>query len=321
MNIVLAGEESSGLQMLAQLARSPHRLVAVLAAPCKQRLALPSVWNFAQKNGFATWPANWLRDPALADRFRTEQVDLFLNVHSLYIVHPAVLAAARIGAFNLHPGPLPRYAGLNAPSWAIYKGEKEHGVTVHKMDAGIDTGPIVYQAFFPITENDTALSVSMKASHKGIRLMLKLLKMAALGAEQIPMLLQDLSQRQYYGREVPHDGWLGWEREAVEIVNFVRACDYAPFRSPWGHLKVRLNGWQGEILKASRTGVLCPHVPPGTVGECEGTGVRVACLDEWISVRYLKIGEEYLKASQVLRSGDCFPTKSHDSSERQYCAC
>ena len=57
-----------------------------------------------------------------------------------------VLEAPRIGSFNLHPGPLPEYAGLNAPSWAIYHGEQEHRVTLHWLDAGIDTGPIAYGA-------------------------------------------------------------------------------------------------------------------------------------------------------------------------------
>jgi len=60
-------------------------------------------------------------------------------------VPEAVLGVPARGAWNLHPGPLPRYAGLNAPSWAIYRGEQRHGVTVHRMDRGIDTGDIAYQ--------------------------------------------------------------------------------------------------------------------------------------------------------------------------------
>ena len=67
-----------------------------------------------------------------------------MNVHSLFLIHPWS-SAPTIGSFNLHPGPLPEYAGLNVPSWAIYEGEKRsHGVTVHWMDEGVDTGPIAW---------------------------------------------------------------------------------------------------------------------------------------------------------------------------------
>ena len=62
---------------------------------------------------------------------------------------------------NLHPGPLPQYAGLNVPSWAIYNGEVTHGVSLHRMDSGIDTGPIAYQASVLIGPRDTGLSLSV----------------------------------------------------------------------------------------------------------------------------------------------------------------
>src|SRR5580692_7331177 len=73
-------------------------------------------------------PVERVKDPELAESLRSAQVDLLLNVHSLYIIHQGVLAVPRLGAYNLHPAPLPRYAGLNSVSWAIYHGEKEHGV-------------------------------------------------------------------------------------------------------------------------------------------------------------------------------------------------
>ena len=90
-----------------------------------------------------------VKDPALAESLRSEPVDLLLNVHSLYIVHQNVLAVPRSGAYNLHPAPLPRYAGLNSVSWAIYRGEKEHGVTFTKWKPGIDTGATCSRKYFP----------------------------------------------------------------------------------------------------------------------------------------------------------------------------
>src|SRR5262249_60324325 len=111
------------------------------------------------KLGCRTWPAESVKDPAFAEVIRAEEVDLLLNVHSLFVIKPEIVAAPRYGSFNLHPGPLPRYAGLNAPSWAIYRGERAHGVTLHRMLAGIDTTTIAHPRLFGIEETDTGFSV------------------------------------------------------------------------------------------------------------------------------------------------------------------
>src|SRR5260370_11254172 len=175
MNVLLIGEESAGIQMLREVERSGHRVTAVMASPT--RIAAPgaSLWDAALKRGLPTWPAHLVREPALAEKIRGKEVEIILNVHSLYIIHRAVLGAPRIGAFNLHPGPLPRYAGLNTVSWAIYRGERSHGVTVHWIVPEIDAGPIAYQSLFPIDESDTALSVSARCVREGLPLMMRLL--------------------------------------------------------------------------------------------------------------------------------------------------
>jgi len=241
----------------------------------------------------------------LADRIRSEQVEIILNVHSLHIIHEEVLAAARWGAYNLHPSPLPRYAGLNAISWAIYRGEKTHGVTVHKMEPGIDTGPIVFQAVFPIEDHDTALSVSFKCMQHGLRLMHKLLEVAATDPREIHLVPQDLSKREYFGAEIPEGGKLLWSSTAERIVNLVRACDYFPFQSPWQYPRIRLNCKELALVKASRTG-FSTTCPSGTIGSRTDSGVMVAAADEWILAKKLRVGTEYSDALGILKTGDRF---------------
>jgi methionyl-tRNA formyltransferase len=301
MNIVLAAEESAGLQMLRNLAASKHHVVGVFAAPPKDGSAA-SVWNVATNLGLETRPAKQLKDAALSQWLRSEQVDIFLNIHSLYLVHPEVLAAPRLGAFNLHPGPLPRYAGLNAVSWAIFRGEQEHAVTVHRMDPEIDAGPIVFQTRFPIDAGDTALSLSFKCVREGVALMQRLLELADRG-EDLPLAPQDLAAREYFGREVPEQGQLSWSWPAYKVVNFVRACDYFPFTSPWGHPRTRRGAQEFALVKASRTGQAC-GVSPGTVGDSTASGVQVACQDEWVLASKLQVSGTYLPAAGFLRPGD-----------------
>jgi methionyl-tRNA formyltransferase len=304
MNIVLAAEEVAGLQVLKALARSPHRLLGVLTSETP-RTESASLWNVAQDMGYQTWPAKQVKDPELAESLRSAQVDLLLNVHSLYIIHQDVLAVPRLGAYNLHPAPLPRYAGLNSVSWALYHGEKEHGVTIHKMEAGIDTGDIVFQEVFPITDEDTGLTLSFKCTQTGVALMLKLLDTISSGLDSLQFQPQDLTRRTYCAAKPPNGGRISWQEPAENIVNLIRACDYFPFRSPWGHATAWLGTSDIGVIKASRTGMHCDRAP-GTVGQVSGSGAFVASADEWVLVKKLKKGDSYLAAADVLASGTRF---------------
>jgi methionyl-tRNA formyltransferase len=303
MNVVLVGGESAGLEMLRRLRSSPHRLIAIIAEPSPPGFAGVSVWNVAQHLGCETWPAELVKSAGLAEQLRSRNVDILLNVYSLYRIHEVVLAAPRLGAFNLHPGPLPRYAGLNSVSWAIFRGENTHGVTVHKMSPEVDAGPVVYQSFFPIGAADTALSVGLKCVQEGISLMSRLLQVAGEGEVDIPLVPQDLTKRECFGREVPEQGQISWSWPARKVVDFVRACDYFPFSSPWGHPRTRLGAQEFALVKASRTGIPC-QVPPGKVGDSVGSGVYVACQDEWILASKLRVDHKYLPAGEFLSSGD-----------------
>jgi len=284
LNVLLVGEESAGAQTLKLLAASPHKLVGVMASPTRKSSGGLTVWQLAEKSGFRTWPAELVKDPAFAGIVRAEQVDLLLNVHSLFVIKGEIVAAPRVGSYNLHPGPLPRYAGLNAPSWAIYRGEREHGVTLHKMLAGIDTGAIAYQALFAIDESDTGFSVSAKCIKFGLELVKKLLDAAAIGPDQIPAIQQDLSRREYFGRGTPDDGWLDWSRSARAVFNFVRAADYSPFPSPWKIPRSRLGEEEIGFMKVALTGQPSDELP-GTIGRGKDEAIKVSCADEWVDVK------------------------------------
>jgi len=301
------GEESAGIQTLKALAGSDHRIVAVMASQSKNNGLLANLWETAERLGYQTWPSELVKDPRIADEVRAAEVDVILNIHSLFIINKEIVKAPRIGCFNMHPGPLPRYAGLNAVSWAIYRGETSHGVTIHKMEPGIDTGPIVYQELFDIYDADTGLTLSARCIRSGIPLVLRLIETASTDPAAIPLMPQDLTKREYFGREIPHDGKLGWSLPAREIVNFIRACDFFPFPSPWGHPQTILEAKSGEkeigVVKAHLTRERCDR-SPGTVGEVVGSGVKVACGDEWIVVNKLKAEGRYVDSAEVLKPGN-----------------
>jgi methionyl-tRNA formyltransferase len=302
------GEESAGIQTLRALTESDHRIVAVMASQSQNNSGLANLWETAKKLGHQTLPSKLVKDPRFADEVRAADVDVILNIHSLFIINKEVVNAPRIGCFNMHPGPLPRYAGLNAVSWAIYRGETSHGVTIHKMEPGIDTGPIIYQELFDINDADTGLTVSARCIRSGIALVLRLMETASKDPAAIPLSPQDLTKREYFGREIPHEGRVLWLLPAREIVNFVRACDFFPFHSPWGYPKTILRTMSGAqeigVVKARLTGERCDR-SPGTVGEFVGQGIKIACGDEWIVINKLRVEGLYVNSADVLNPGDC----------------
>ena len=78
-----------------------------------------TLWKTAERLGYRTWAAESVKDPMFARQVRADDVDVLLNVHSLHIINKDVLRAPKLSSFNLHPGPLPRYAGLNPVCWAL----------------------------------------------------------------------------------------------------------------------------------------------------------------------------------------------------------
>ena len=142
LRIALAAEESAGLQTLLALAQAGHSIVALFTSDPNS-----AIGRAAAGRDLELLPAKAVKKAATAQRLRDLEVDVLFNVHSLYIVCPEVLTAPRLGAFNLHPGPLPEYAGLNCISWAIYEGASEYGVTLHEMVPTLDAGDTIFQSW------------------------------------------------------------------------------------------------------------------------------------------------------------------------------
>jgi len=274
MRVALLCEESAGARILEMLARGAHELAAVLTSEGSP------AWKLATRLGLSPIAARRVREPGFAAELARSGAELLLNVHSLYVVPPAVLQVPQFGAYNLHPGPLPGYAGLNAPSWALYNGEESHGVTVHRMEPGIDTGAVAFQERFPIEAEDTGLSLALRCAEKGIGLLQRLL---SVDLARLALKTQDPAKRRYFGRQVPQGGRIDWNAPARRIYDFVRACDYHPFASPWGTPRARLGDQEVEISKVALTGERC-DAARGTVRE----NVFVATADEWLCLKKFK---------------------------------
>jgi methionyl-tRNA formyltransferase len=300
----MVAEEAAGVQALRWIAAQQGvELVAVLtAAPSGTKRGLV-VADVAGTLGCKLMPAEQVRDSNFGRWMRAEGVDLLINVHSLHIIHDEVVAAPRIGSFNLHPGPLPGYAGLNAPSWAIVNSERRHAVSLHWMAAAIDTGPIAFDAWFDLEPTATGLSASMQCVRLGVLLIEALVTTALTDPAAIPVRPQNQGQRRYYKRcDIPFGGRLDWSLSAATLDAFIRAAHYHPMPSPWGHPTTCLDGIPLGVVKVRRTGRAC-DAAPGTLATGEAGTMEVATADEWLVLQQIHYDGRLWPAGEPLQGG------------------
>lgn len=130
-----------------------------------------------------------------------------------------VLALPRFGAINGHPSLLPKYRGANPVGWALRNGDQELGFTVHYMDTGLDTGPILSQGTVPIGDEDTAESLLAALGHLAFSLYPQAIARALAGD---PGEAQDGSLASDAPLFDPGDREIDWGRPAREVHNLVR---------------------------------------------------------------------------------------------------
>lgn len=142
------------------------------------------------------------------------------------IFDEAFLSIFKGEVYNLHGALLPKYRGQNVLNWVLVNGETRTGMTLHKMDSGIDSGPIVYQKDIMINFEDTAVTLKEKMD----RIVLEILDMFLpdIVNESIRAKKQDDSLATYFHKRHPFDGEIDWNKEALEIYNLIRALV-----SPW----------------------------------------------------------------------------------------
>src|SRR5262245_18418694 len=157
-----------------------HHVVAAVTQPDRpagrgQRAQVPPVKTMALEHGIPVLQPVRLRDPGWPERLATHTADVAVVVAFGQILPPEVLEVPSGGSINVHASLLPRYRGAAPIAWAIIRGERETGVTTFRMDAGMDTGPILLQRATPIGAEETAAALAARLAGLGAALLLETL--------------------------------------------------------------------------------------------------------------------------------------------------
>ncbi len=255
------GTPAFAVPILEGLVTQGYNIVGVVTQPDKptgrgQQVAISPVKSVALARGLPVLQPKSFRRPEAAEHLRALAPEVIVVAAYGQLLPPAVLAIPPLGCLNVHASLLPRYRGAAPISAAILAGDTVTGVTIMRLDAGMDTGDILAQAQLAILPDDTTASLSERLARLGATLLLATLPRWAAG-EIVPQP-QEHTQATYTHPVRKEDGQINWHRPALEIERQVRAC----FPWPSAHTT-----WQGRRLKIWRATARTDRVPgePGDV--------------------------------------------------------
>jgi methionyl-tRNA formyltransferase len=279
IRIVFMGSPDFALPALAALDQN-FSLVGVVTQPDRpagrgRELTPPPVKVLAQELGLPViQPAN-LRQPEALEQLQTWDPEIIVVAAFGQILRPNVLDLPPHGCVNVHASLLPRWRGAAPVQAAILHGDKTTGVTIMKMDPGVDTGPILAQKSIPIDPLDNAGTSSPKLAQLGADLLVEILPSYVHG--EIEPEPQDNSQATYAPMLKKSDGELDFSETAEVLARKVRAYN------PWPGT---FTFWKNQRLKIHRAHpVMAQAIPPGKTTIYQdlpaiGTGSGLLVLDE-----------------------------------------
>ncbi len=180
-----------------------------------------SVKNLAARHGIPTITPADANAPEVVAQIQAVNPDFIFSFYYRQMLKPAILAAAKRGAYNMHGSLLPKYRGRVPVNWAVIYGETETGATLHEMVEKPDAGAIIAQESVPILPNDTAFEVFGKVTVAAEIALHNVLP--ALLAGSAPRLDNQLSAGSYFGGRKPEDGRIQWQQTAAQVHNLIRA--------------------------------------------------------------------------------------------------
>lgn len=283
MRIVFAGTPEFAAEHLKALLASEHEVIAVYTQPDRpagrgQKLMPSPVKQLALDAGIQVLQPPTLRAAEAQAELAALQPELMVVVAYGLILPQAVLDIPRLGCINSHASLLPRWRGAAPIQRAVEAGDAESGVTVMRMEAGLDTGPMLLKARTPISASDTGGSLHDRLAELGPPAVLQAI--AGLAAGSLPGEVQDDSLATYAHKLNKDEARLDWTRPAVELERQIRAF------FPWPVSHSLLGG---EALKVLGAELAEGQGAPGTVLAASKDGLLVACGQQALRLTRLQL--------------------------------
>ncbi len=295
LRIIYMGTPDFAVAPLRKLHAAGHQIVAVYCQPPRAagrgKKPRPSpVQQAAEELGLTVRTPLNFRDTSDREAFAALEADIAVVAAYGLILPQAILDATRLGCFNIHASLLPRWRGAAPIHRAIMAGDDETGITIMRMEAGLDTGPMLLVDRTPIRASDTTATLHDRLAAMGADLVVRAVADIATGqAVETP---QPEAGVTYAAKIDKAEARIDWTRPAAEVDRHIRGL--SPFPGAWFELNgERVKALLSEIAEAQGQ---------GAPGEVIDGALTVACGEGAIRLtRLQRAGKGAVKAEDFLR--------------------
>ena len=247
MRVVFMGTPDFARTALEALIKAGHKIVLVVTQPDKPKgrsgkLQISDVKDCAIKNGIEVFQPEKIKEESSVSFLKSIDADIYVVAAFGQIISKEILDIPRYGCINIHASLLPKYRGAAPIQQAILDGEKVTGVTIQQMNTGVDTGDILLQREYAISDDDTGGSLFDRLSILGADLVIEALDLIEKG--KIIPRPQDESKATHCGKIKKDMGLIDWSWSAEKIERYIRGLN------PWPSAYTYMDGRQLKIWKA-----------------------------------------------------------------------
>ncbi len=285
MKIVFMGTPDFARGALEALIEAGHEITAVVTQPDKAKgrsnqLQFPPVKECAVAHNIPVMQPVRIKTPEAIAQLATYEADIFVVAAFGQILSQEILDMPKYGSLNIHASLLPKYRGASPIQQVIIDGEEETGVTIMQMDAGIDTGDMLYKRVIAIEDTDTFESLHDKLMVLGGEAIVEALELLETGALEPEK--QDDSMSCHAKLITKEMGNVDFNHSAVVINRLVRGLN--PWPSAYTFYKGKqLKIWE-TLVEDTQT-----DLEPGTIAEVTKTAIKVACKEGILNILSLQL--------------------------------
>lgn len=283
MKVIFMGTPDFAVGALEAIIKAGHEVTLVVTQPDKPKgrsgkMQFPPVKECAVKYNIPVFQPVKIKTKESVEELKKYEADIFVVAAFGQILSKEILDMPRLGCVNIHASLLPKYRGAAPINWCIIDGEKETGVTIMKMDVGLDTGDMLTKVVVPIEKKDTAGSLFDKLAVAGADLIVETLPKLEKG--EITPVKQDETKTCYAKMMDKSLGEIDWTKDAESIERLIRGLN------PWPGCFTFVNG---KNLKLFDCDVADKKGNPGEIIEVAKDYVVVACGEKALQINELQL--------------------------------
>jgi methionyl-tRNA formyltransferase len=299
LRIIFAGTPDFAARHLDALLSSGHKVVGVFTQPDRpagrgKKLMPSPVKVLAEEHGLPIYQPASLRPQENQQLVADLNADVMVVVAYGLILPKAVLDMPRLGCVNVHGSLLPRWRGAAPIQRSLWAGDAETGVTIMKMDVGLDTGDMLYKLACPITNEDTSATLYDKLADLGPQGLIETLQQ--LADNTATPEVQDEALVTYAEKLSKEEAQLDWSLSAAQLERCIRA--FNPWPMSWMMIDDQpVKVWKASVIDGDTS------EEPGTIIEVSKQGIQVATAKGILNLESLQpAGKKAMSAQDLLNS-------------------